>query len=74
MDAGNSSVKDAVLDALRKVTLGMDQGTTVEDIHSYLQNQQSRVSKEEVMKCVQNMSDEGTIYSTVDENHYMCTE
>ena len=74
-DAGNSSVKESVLDAIRKTSAGMgDTGTTVDAVFQFMMQAGTRASKDEVNRCINSMTEEGSIYSTVDEHHFLCID
>ena len=75
MDAGGSSVKDAVLEAIKQTANNGEQGTTAQEVFEFMSknNQTNRVGLNEIKKCMQSMSEEGTVYSTVDEEHFMYT-
>lgn len=70
---GNSSSKDMVLDAIKKTTIG-DSGTTKDSVFQFISKIGAPISMNEISKVVQLMTDEGLVYSTIDEDHFMCTE
>ena len=70
---GNSSTREAVMEAIRKTSIA-DNGTTKEEVFAFISRIAQGISMAEVDKCVKSMTDEGLVYSTIDENHFMCTE
>jgi len=74
LGGGDVSTRDAVIEAIRKTSSG-DSGTTNNDVLAYLTRMNGlTISLNEVSKIVQGMTDEGLVYSTIDETHFTCTD
>jgi replication factor A2 len=75
LGGGDVSTRDAVIEAIRKTSSG-DSGTTTHEVHNYLTRFGGlpSISINEVTKIVQGMTDEGLVYSTIDESHFTCTD
>ena len=70
---GGNDVREMILDAIKKTTYG-DEGTTREAVFQRLQSTGKNITMAEVSKHVQQMHDDGAVYGTVDESHFMSTE
>ena len=70
MDVGNSTLKESIMEAVRKITAENEAGADVNGIYAQLQQIGSRTTPAEITTCLQKMATDGDVYTTIDDNHF----
>lgn len=66
-------IRDAILEAIRKTANG-DEGTTRKNVMGYIQSSGLNFNMQDVAKTLTLMHEDGAVYGTIDEEHFMSTE
>ena len=62
-----------VLDAIKKTSTGED-GTTKAQVFQFLASSGKNIAMSDIAKFVVMMQEDGTVYGTIDEEHFMSCE
>ena len=72
--AGQEQLRDAILATVRRLGTNNDMGVPIREIWPDLQSQGYSITEEVVDRVVDDLSNEGHLYSTIDENHIQIAE
>ena len=71
---GRASLRDATITTVRRLGTNNDAGVFVSEIWLDLQSQGYSATPFDVRRVVDDLSNEGVVYSTIDENHIQIAE
>ena len=69
----SKEIRDAIVDAIRKTAVG-DHGTTKQAVINYISAAGLGFNMQDVAKTLTLMHEDGAVYGTIDEDHFMSTE
>ena len=72
--AGQEQLRDAILEIVRRLGPNNDMGVTVGEIRLDLLSQGYSITDLEVRRVIEDLSNEGHLYSTIDESHFQVAE